>query len=100
LEAKAMGKQADREVDPRLAFLGLRYYYPDLVLNLRAAMDVGSTPAQLKRLAKKFRRDGDRMDDLLAAIDHMAENPKAGKVVWLNSGSYNWAPEDAAEAKA
>jgi hypothetical protein len=67
------------------AFRDLCHYSPETVRNLRLALDIGSTPAELKRLVK-----GEFAKFIRSAIDHMAANPRAGVVRW-NGMRYDWA---------
>lgn len=60
-----------------LALRDLKHYGPELVRCLRCALDVGCTPAALKRnFTEPF------ADVVTAAIDHMAAYPTAGTVRW------------------
>jgi hypothetical protein len=75
---------------PEQAFRCVRWLTPDVVRLLRANFDVGSTGKELKRLVKK-RLNGPNVGILEACIDHMAANPAAGRIRWLDNGQWDWA---------
>jgi hypothetical protein len=71
------------------ALRDLQHYCPEVVRNLRLALNVGVTAQRLKRLCK-----GERAEYLRAAIDYMAANPKAGVVRWLPGEEYDWVEKE------
>jgi hypothetical protein len=79
-------------MEGREAYRSLRYVEPDVVRNLRAAIDMGISPAKLKRLG-----NNPRQDIYESAIDFMVETPTVGCVVWDGPVWWNWKDESAAE---
>ena len=94
-------EQVDIAEQRRRSFRLLRYMAPDVVRNLRAAMDVGSTAKELKELAigrsvknlKEWPKEK-QVEAVLHAIDYMQENSKAGVVKWLDGQQYDWEQEE------
>lgn len=78
-------------MDGERAYRALRHYSPEAVRNIRAALDVGSTLEELKRLCVE-QVPAEFKDKVAAAIDYMADHPSAGAVSW-DGLNYTWAGE-------
>lgn len=74
-----------RDERAEAAYLGLRHFQPEAVRLVRAALDNGCMPAELKRCYA-----GRNADRFRFAVEHMAAHPEAGRLVWCE-GEYQFA---------
>lgn len=76
------------------AFQGWCYMCPEAVRLARAALDIGATADELIPIFEKHTKLPSLRDVARMAIQYMVDNPNAGAVKWMDSGTWEWAAND------
>lgn len=71
------------------AYQALRWFCPEAVQLIRAALDNGCSVKGLSKLP-----EGSNDDMVQAAIRHMAANPKTGRIRWIDGFQWDWLPDN------
>lgn len=73
----------------KASYEGLRHMFPELVMTIRGALDVGVKKSVIMRIIKKHSATEDVERVAIEAVKYMQENLDAGAVCWRD-GTYSF----------